>query len=69
MKAVGATESADVADFLRDTELFPETRVSDEDLTELASKLVVVRAGPGMSSSLLGTTRRARSSCVRGAPR
>ena len=47
MKAVGATESADVADFLRDTELFPETRVSDEDLTELASKLVVVRAGPG----------------------
>ena len=47
MKAVEATEAADVADFLRDTELFPETRVSDEDLRELASKLVVVRAGPG----------------------
>ena len=47
MKAVEATEAADVADFLRDTELFPETRVSDADLRELASKLVVVRAGPG----------------------
>ena len=47
MKAVEATEAADVADFLRDTELFPETRVSDADLRELASKLVVVRAGLG----------------------
>ena len=47
MKAVEATEARDVADFLRDTELFPESRVSDADLRELASKLVAVRAGPG----------------------
>jgi CRP-like cAMP-binding protein len=47
MEAAERTESREVAEFLRETELFPESRVSDADLTELASRLAVIRANPG----------------------
>ena len=58
MDVVEKTEAARTAAFLRTTELFPVSKVSDADLRELATRLDLVVAEPGDAVVVAGDASR-----------